>query len=479
MPDQIPLTQPTPLQNPVQTMSGILGLQQQKQALQTGQYAQQSADAGAQMDQRKAQEQARVSAYMSNPANKGKTADDIQNDIYAIAPTTGQDVIAGVRKNEATKAAVQSALTDLSAKNKSQAGDLIRSLSGGQHSPDQVNSMFDTAEIINPQLKSVLDPLRDRIVHMPPPGPARDQGVAAVATMLDGKSGVHAGEQDAGTKVNITKTDSQGNVTPTGQSFDKTSIGTTGTGQAAIVGPKGVSVLPDNTPKPPVAPPAGPRSAQDDAPGANAPKAVQENYQTASKAAQEHVDSTRKADEGYGNNISISNTIRHLASDTKTGPGTETYQKAMAALGVNSGSNYQELGAFLDRQAASLRDQMGLPGTNAGAQDAKAIAGNTQYTPKVIQDKNDYTQALVEGTHQYRHGLDRIAGFSGQASPKAVNEFKSAWADNFDPNVYKADLAKKQGKLGEFVNSLDPKEAASLAKKRKNLQSLANGQIPQ
>lgn len=478
MPDQIPVAVNQPL-NPLQTMSSVLGLQQQRQALQTGQYAQQSADATAQMDQRKAQEQARVAAYISNPENKGKSADDMQSDIYSIAPTTGADVVTNLRKGEQTRAAVNTALTDLSEKNKGQVGDLVRSLSGGQHSPDQVHSMLDAAETINPQLKAVIEPIRASIEKMPPPGAARDAGIAQFAQMLDGKSGVQAGEQDAGTKVNVTKVDSQGNVKPTGQSYGK-NIFTTGTGGApAVAGAGGVRTLPDVTP--PKAPPnpTAPRTAADDAPGNTAPKTVQENYQAASRAAQDHVDATRKADEGYGNNISISNTIRHLASDTKTGPGTETYQRAMAALGVDSGSNYQELGAFLDRQAAGLRDQMGLPGTNAGAQDSKAIAGNTQYTPKVIQDKNDYTQSLVEGTHQYRHGLDRIAGFSGQASPKAVNEFKSAWADNFDPNVYKADLAKKQGKLADFVKSLDPQEAASLAKKRKNLQMLSNGQIPQ
>ena len=96
-------------------------------------------------------------------------------------------------------------------------------------------------------------------------------------------------------------------------------------------------------------------------------------------------------------------------------------------------------------------------------------------------DKNDYTQSLVEGSHQYRHGLDRVEGFSGQASPTAVSKFKAAWADNFDPNVYKADIAKKEGPQAftKFINSLDPKEASTLADKRKNLQLLSNGQIPQ
>jgi hypothetical protein len=230
--------------------------------------------------------------------------------------------------------------------------------------------------------------------------------------------------------------------------------------------------------------PAGspqPRTAVDDAPPPNAPRAVQENFQRSATEAQQHVSDVRKADADYGNNVAISNTIRHLSDSTDTGPGTKIWHTAMAGLGVDSGANYQELGAFLDRQAAGLRTQMGLPGTNAGAEESKAISGNTEYSRKALQDKNDYTQSLVEGAHQYRHGLDRIEGFSGQASPKAVQAYRSAWADNFDPNVYKLDIMKQQGpaKLKEFINSLDPKEAASLSMKRKNLQALSNGQVPQ
>lgn len=227
--------------------------------------------------------------------------------------------------------------------------------------------------------------------------------------------------------------------------------------------------------------PAPIRTAQDDAPPANSPDAIHKAYNDSVISTQQHVSGIRAADSEYGNNISISNTIRHLSQNTKTGPGTSQWQTAMAALGVKSGSDYQELGAFLDRQAAGLRSQMGLPGTNAGAQDSKDIAGNTTYTKQTIQDKNDYSQALVEGAHQYRHGLDRVAGFGSNASPKAVQAYQSAWTDNFDPNVYKLDIMKKQGKeaLNSFISKLDPSEAASLSVKRKNLQALSNGQVPQ
>ena len=223
------------------------------------------------------------------------------------------------------------------------------------------------------------------------------------------------------------------------------------------------------------------RTAADDAPPPNAPKQIQEAYSKAVGDTNAHVESVRTADENYGNNKTIASTIRRLSADAKTGPGTETFNKVLAALGTDAGNNAQELGAFLDRQAATVRGQMGLPGTNAGAEDAKMISGNTGYTSKVIQDKNDYTEALTEGLHQYRNGLDRVAGFGGQASPTAVNQFKAAWTQNFDPNVYKGELAYKRSKAegDAFVKSLSKEEAASLAQKRKVLQQLSNGQIPQ
>jgi len=480
MPDQIPLVQPQPLQSPLQTMSGVLGLQQQKQALDTGAFTQQTAQAESQNAQRTAQEKQRIAAYVSNPANKGKKAIDMADDITSLAPTVGQDYLTARTGLEQKETELKGAQSKLSAGNQELAGNLIGSLVGGKESPEEVQAKLAWAGKANPQLAPLLSHYADLAQHLPPPGPLRDQLLNQAAVSLGSKSPLSAGTREQGTTATpIAINANTATQAPTGPAYDKTQIGQTGTGQAAIVGPKGVSVLPENTPKAPAAPAAGPRSAQDDAPGANAPAAVQENYKKAAAGAQQHVEEARKADEGYGNNISIANTIRHLAPDSNTGPGRETLNKALAGLGIQAGSNNQELGAFLDRQAAGLRSQMGLPSTNEGAEQSKSIAGNTGYTLQALMDKNDYTQSLVEGSHQYRHGLDRVAGFSGQASPKAVNEFKSAWADNFDPNVYKADLAKKQGKLKEFVNSLDPKEAASLATKRKNLQMLSNGQIPQ
>ncbi len=226
-----------------------------------------------------------------------------------------------------------------------------------------------------------------------------------------------------------------------------------------------------------------PRTAMQDAPPPNAPKAVQDAFYTAVKGANDHVASVRSSDENYGLNMRISDQIRSLSKTTTSGPGAGALHHVMGVLGLPFGSDnvadYQLMGAYLDRQAATMRTAMGLPSTNEGIQTSQAITGNAEYQSKALQDKNDLTQALSEGFHQYRNGLDRVAGFSGQASPQAVSQFKNAWTNAFDPNVYRGELAYKRSKKDgdAFVASLDPKEAASLKQKRATLNSLARGQM--
>lgn len=230
-----------------------------------------------------------------------------------------------------------------------------------------------------------------------------------------------------------------------------------------------------------------PRTAADDSPGVNATRAEQDAYRAATEAANAHVSAVRAADDhlAYGTNMLIANRIRELARDTRTGPGTQTWHTVLGALGapaeLQNVADYQTLGAYLDRQAAGIRGSMGLPQTNEGAAQSRDIAGNTQYQQKAIIEKNDLTQALIEGAHRYRMGLDRVAGFSGQASPSAVNAYRNAWTSHFDPNVYRGEMAFKRGKgdADDFMGSISGGEAKSLREKRKALQALESGNLPQ
>lgn len=79
----------------IQTLSGILGLKQQQQALQTGQYAQQSAQANAIQQQQAAKEMRAGASLMSDPVGAGitdadgKPTDNAYSIIKRVMPITG------------------------------------------------------------------------------------------------------------------------------------------------------------------------------------------------------------------------------------------------------------------------------------------------------------------------------------------------------------------------------------------------------
>jgi len=530
MPDMTPVANQIIPPNPqagINTFSALLQLQQQRQALQTGQYQQQSAQAGATIAQQTAKENQALAQLISDPvghgiANEDGTPTEKAKNIYMqAAPTTWAKHYDDLVSTAQRKVEFNSTVNNLRTSERGEIASNIAGAAAGAQSPQDITDSLDAlveskkgtavyddykklADLTKKQLDSIdkhsqgknpapagQEPWRTASLNigrsvLPPAATVGPGGLATPQTgTMDNGGGIQPGT--------VAPAIQGGGFTPSGPQIQKTpapgyTVGPNG--QILRTGPNGISIAPSSAPTntvqaPGSAPnqsrPAPVRTAEQDAPPPNAPRAVQDAYLKATQDANTHVETVRSADENYGNNKAISSAIRHLAADSSTGPGTQTWNRFMAGLGTNAGNNAQELGAFLDRQAATVRGQMGLPGTNAGAEDAKMIAGNTNYTPKVIQDKNDYTEALTEGLHAYRKGLDRVAGFGGQASPQAVNQFKSAWVDNFDPNVFKGELAYKRSKKegDAFVASLDPKEAASLAAKRKALQQLSSGQLPQ
>jgi hypothetical protein len=496
----------------IQTLSDLIGLKQKQQTLETGQYLQQSAQATAQQDQQSAQQRSGLANFMQSFNPSKHVGADGTLDLDAVMTDPKLRQAAGDQFPQIMQSMIQAKQGQLTAKQ--QLADLSGTLRGQFSStvgslrtdPDVVkddpatgmgrakvkDAIQGFAESGGPDAARVANTYGSVIDHVP-------QGKLAQTLSNFQLQAVDAGHQAATQAPNLTDTGAQlqninpqaagGNlgVQPPIAKVTPPAIMQAPSGSIVRV-PAGGAGLPTlgagaapgaaAAPGRPAAPP--PRSAADDAPPPNAPRAVQEAYAVATKRANDHLEEVRNADESYGNNKAISSAVRRLASDASTGPGTETWNHAMGVLNTKGANNYQELGAFLDRQAATVRGQMGLPGTNAGAEDAKMIAGNTQYNAKVIQDKNDYTESLTEGLHQYRNGLDRVGGFSGQASPNQIAKFKSAWTNAFDPNVYIGENAYKRSKADgdKFVASLDPKEAASLSEKRKALNALAAGKMP-
>jgi len=201
---------------------------------------------------------------------------------------------------------------------------------------------------------------------------------------------------------------------------------------------------------------------------------------------QKDVETTRKADADYGSNRHVNDTILKLSEDTATGPGTAAWHKALGRVtglaGGNQVADYQTISAMLDRQAAMSAKQMGLPDTNAGLQTAAGLSGTTDYAPEALQTKVKLTDALVEGSHQYRQGLDKVVGTGPNQDLTRYNDFRAQWADNFDPNVFRAENAIRRGdkkELAAIKDEVGSRGMAELKQKSDNLRKLASGQLLQ
>ncbi len=222
------------------------------------------------------------------------------------------------------------------------------------------------------------------------------------------------------------------------------------------------------------------------APGVNTGTPVQGRTQSATELKQQEtnlaaMENARAVGDQAPNNRNINQQLLQLSSGTQTGPLTATLQKLAGAAGLPSGSRYQEINAYLDRQAATQASAMGVPHTNAGLAASQTATGTTEYTPQALQEKVKYADALNSGTMAYREGLDKAVGTGGMQNLQKYQPFRAAWAKNFDPDIYRAEDAQRRGdtaELNAIRDRLGSRGMKVLAQKSANLRALENGQIP-
>ncbi len=206
------------------------------------------------------------------------------------------------------------------------------------------------------------------------------------------------------------------------------------------------------------------------------------------KDLEDHVAQVRKADTDYGVNRHVNDELLRLSGDTTTGPGTKTWHKVLGSIagfthiGTDAVSDFQKIGAYLDRQAALSAQQMGLPETNAGLATAANLSGTTDYAPEALQTKVRLTDAMVEGAHQYRKGLDKVIGTGPNQDLSKLQEFRAQWADNFDPYVFRVENALRRGdkaELAQIREEIGSNGMAALKQKSENLRKLEAGELLQ
>ncbi len=217
----------------INTLSGIIGIQQQRQALQTGQYQQQAAQAGAQQEQQKNQELQAAQALSVEGARSGKytkedgtfdrqrMADDLTKIGPYALPAAGQ-LLSQANEIVANSQAHQA----LTLSRKKEIGDTFASLAAD---PELDNTKFiDSIETLrqqHPDDKEFSRMLTSMSTHMP--GQADTNTLRGLAgrwsAAATGEPQTVPGQVDTGGQVQPTGVNRfTGAITPAGAPIPKT-----------------------------------------------------------------------------------------------------------------------------------------------------------------------------------------------------------------------------------------------------------------
>ncbi len=477
MPEMIPvgntINPPDPLgslSKMISARSGIIGLQQQQQNLQTGAYQQQSAQATAQQDQQKNSELQALAQFTKTAAQDPSYQNDdgsanvgkYQQDAMKVAPVYGQAYIGQMTSNFNGAVENRKAMLGLTKEQQALMQSGVQSIAQGADAVDEINRLRDISD--DRGYQKMLDRL---LATKPSTGmmpteqgkQAEQQWAASLSAHLGGPALKTPGTLDTG-----------GEIQPTTTSPYTGGIASAGKPIAKTLAPQIVSNTVNNSPM-----------QVGGGAGTNAVPIGGAGMQGAPDQKQilADIDAARKVGDAVPVNRDINTRILKLADQTSSGPGTNFVHQAAAAAGLPSGSSYQELGAFLDRQAALAQQSMGLPNTNAGMETAKAFTGSTQYNNTVIKDKTRFVDSLNTAAGAYRAGLDKAVGTGATPNLNAYQAYRGAWAKNFDPNVFAYENAVKRGDTEaqqEIEKDEGRKGMAELLQKRRALMSLVNGQ---
>lgn len=479
--------------------SNILGIQQQRQALQTGQYTQQSAAATADQDQQKNRELQAAQKLALNGAQSGRYANPdgsfnrqkMADDISQVAPTYGQGISTTLLSQANEIVSNHTALQGLNEKQQAQVASAVAPLASKPDltHEDVINALDQVAEI-NPATRrmaismgasipanATTAQLQQYMRQLGLKATSPEYNSGTTAPNVQGVQGVgQPGQPGAGqpglvpTNMNPQAPGGVGQAGPVQQQSVAPGAApvTDAYGRTSVFNPQRNTVAPIG---------AGGPGSSGAAPGASAfvqPVAGQHQVE-------QDIDVARKAGDSGGQVRAINDKLLNLSEQTRTGPGAQSVQKLAAALNLPSGSNYQEINAYLERQAAAAGQAMGLPNTNAGLHAAQQASGTAEYTPQALQEKVKFADALNSGVMAYRQGLDKLVGTGATPDYGRYQEFRSAWAQNFSPDVFRAEDAIRRGdkkELSQLKSELGSRGMAEMKKRADNLRVLENGQIP-
>jgi hypothetical protein len=476
MPDSIQpigaMIKPPDPQQSLGTLSGIYGIKQQQQALQTGQYTQASAQAESQQAQQKNTELQKAQAIAINGAKSGQYDDGeggidrqkMANDILKVAPVYGQGQISALLSQANEVVANKQAHQNLTLSQKKEMGDTFASLAGD---PQVDNTKFiDAVEKLRQAHRN--DPdfsrmLTSMTTHYPGTASAQQQQsiLGRWSAAATGEPQAGASTVDTGTQIQPGQTNKfTGAFTPAGQPINKQSVVTTPAGPLAVATPGKGTVAPLTT--------AGggqelnPTAAQQ-AVNVGSAQGLTGRIQQAQAAA----NNTVQAQDA----LSRARVILDEPSAPNTGAGFQKVQglkNLMSTLGIDTqgATDANSLVKNLARYEASRATQAGLGGTDAARELAhngspnvsidngalKGIVTQSLATEKALaayanaQTKTKDAGTLAKNEADFRNIPNLIQGYEyGLArSPSEAEEFLKKHG------LSRADMAKTRQLIKEF-----------------------------
>jgi hypothetical protein len=217
------IPQPQPI-NALGALSGILGIKQQQQNLQTGQYVQQQEQSGAQQQQQAMNERLAVQKMMTTGIDdQGNNVKDANGEpdpakvlpaLGRMAPLTGQQYAQSILKTATDKVGLQTAATNLDVSQRGLLSGVIQagSLSGAK-SPE-INAGIDNLVQAHPEMGNAAGFAKDLVSHLDnvQDPDKRKQLANKISAYL--QAGQPVGTQPANAAVNTGKTQFQGVAAP-------------------------------------------------------------------------------------------------------------------------------------------------------------------------------------------------------------------------------------------------------------------------
>lgn len=438
-----------PVGQGMQTLSDVMGFKQKQQALQTGQYTQQSAQANAQQDQQKNQELQSLAQFTKSATQDPKyhnpdgslNVQKFQTDASAVAPTYGQDYIGKATLNANAGIDNRKALLGLSEDQRKSMGSYFNSVASNPNATvEDFTTAVDRARTLSddPQYQKSLDRM---LVSYPHSGAASDaesaqatrQFAAGIASQTSGAAMTAPSTIDNNAAIQPGATNRYtGGFTPSGAAVQKqlsptdqpaykqTAAAASATGASRATGVAGSDIDRANQ--------------------------VSANI----KPAQAGIQTTQQIDD--------------LADQIHSGKFAAWVSKGAASVGISEATYARQL---LEKDLGIIKTQM----TTSASSDSRAatiLSGTPEATsdPQTIHGAMDYVrgsfrQNMAQGNNlaAYKAKHPDLSGFQGAddaftgGGGPLVHEFLSLKGKDQQAAFYRRNFSNPQQAL-EFRNKV-------------------------